>query len=163
MARIKSETKLNVTLFAGVFGSWFTEKDLPATAALFQKEDEDVHAIIEMAKKDWNRPRPPLQDKRIQPPIDLPQNTSYPSGHSTVGELDALILAELAPDLKEAIMARGRQIGDDRIIAGVHFPSDVEAGRTLGHALFAKLMASPAFQADLAQAKAEIAAVRAKH
>jgi acid phosphatase (class A) len=73
-----------------------------------------------------------------------------------------LILAELAPDLKEAILARGLQIGDDRVIAGVHFPSDVDAGHALAHDIFAKLMASPAFQADLAKAKAEVAAARPK-
>jgi acid phosphatase (class A) len=64
--------------------------------------------------------------------------------------------------MKDAILARGRQIGDDRVIGGVHFPSDVEAGRTLAQAIFAKLMASPDFQADLARAKTEIAAARAK-
>ena len=68
--------------------------------------------------------------------------------------------AQLAPDLKAAILARGLQIGDDRVIGGVHFPSDVDAGRTLAHDLFTRLMASPAFQADLAHAKAEVAAAR---
>jgi len=160
VARIKREVHLNVYLFDTVLGPWFTEKNLPLTAALFKNVDAVVHPVIESAKKDWNRPRPFLQDNRVHPPIDLPKNASYPSGHSTVGDIDALILAELAPDLKEAILARGLQIGDDRIIAGVHFPSDVDAGHTLAHDLFTKLMASPAFQADLAKAKAEVAAAR---
>jgi acid phosphatase (class A) len=162
VTRIKQEVHLNVYLFTNVLGAWFTEKNLPATAMLFARVDATEHPIIESAKKDWGRPRPPLQDKRIHPPIDLPKNTSYPSGHSTVGDLDALILAELAPDLKDAIMARGLQIGDDRVIGGVHFPSDVDAGHTLAHALFDKFMASPEFQADLAKAKAEVAAKRTK-
>lgn len=161
VARIKQEVHLNVYLFENVLGSWFTKEKLPITDTLFERVDATEHPVIESAKKDWNRPRPSLQDKRVHPPIDLPKNTSYPSGHSTYGDLDALILAELAPDLKDAIMARGLQIGDDRIIAGVHFPSDVEAGHTLAQNLFAKLMANPAFQADLAQAKAEVAAARA--
>jgi acid phosphatase (class A) len=160
VARIKQEVRLNVYLFENVLGPWFTEKNLPATAALFKKVDAVVHPVVESAKKDWDRPRPFLQDKRIHPPIDLPKNASYPSGHSTVGDLDALILAELAPDLKEAILARGLQIGDDRVIGGVHFPSDVDAGRTLARDLFARLMTGPAFQADLAKAKAEVAAAR---
>jgi acid phosphatase (class A) len=162
VARIKQAVHLNVWLFENVLGSWYTKKNLPVTAAMFMRVDADEHPIIDSAKKFWNRPRPPQQDKRIHPPIDLPPNASYPSGHSTFSTLKALILAELAPDLKDAILARGRQIGDDRVIAGVHFPSDVDAGRTLAQAIFAKLMASPAFQADLAQAKAEIAAARAK-
>jgi len=162
VARIKQEVHLNVYLFANVLGPWFAEKNLPLTAALFGRVDDIEHPVIDSGKKFWNRPRPFLQDKRIHPPIDLPKNASYPSGHSTVGDLDALILAELAPDLKDAILARGLQIGDDRVIGGVHFPSDVDAGRMLAHDLFTRLMANPAFQADLAQAKAEVAAVRGK-
>lgn len=161
VARIKREVHLNVYLFDTVLGPWFTAKNVPLTAALFQRVDATEHPVIDSAKKFWNRPRPFLQDKRVKPPIDLPKNASYPSGHSTVGELDALVLAELVPDLKEAVLARGAQIGEDRIIAGVHFPSDVEAGHTLAQDIFTKLMASPEFQADLAKAKAEIAAQRA--
>jgi len=160
VVRIRQEVHLNVYLFENVLGPWFTEKNLPRTAALFQRVDAVVHPVIVSAKKYWDRPRPFLQDKRVHPPIDLPKNAAYPSGHSTVGDLDALILAELAPDLKEAILARGLQIGDDRVIGGVHFPSDVDAGRTLARDLFAKLMASPAFQADLVQAKTEVASAR---
>jgi len=162
LVRIKREVHLNVYLFDNVLGPWFTAKNLPRTAALFHSVDATEWPIVEAAKKYWSRPRPPMQDKRVHPPIDLPGNASYPSGHSTLSTLDALILVELAPDLKDAILARGRQIGDDRVIAGVHFPSDVEAGRTLAQDLFAKFMASPAFQADLALAKAEVASARAK-
>ena len=160
VARIKREVHLNVYLFDTVFGPWFTKKSVPITAALFDRVDATEHPVIDSGKKFWSRPRPFLQDKRIHPPIDLPKNASYPSGHSTVGDLDALILAQLAPDLKDAIIARGLQIGDDRVIAGVHFPSDVAAGRTLAQALFDKLMATPAFQADLAKAKVELTAAR---
>ena len=163
VTRIKREVHLDVYLFDTVFGPWFTKEKIPVTAALFERVDATEHPVVDSGKKFWNRPRPPLQDNRIHPPIDLPKNSSYPSGHSTVGDLDALILAQLAPDLKDAIMARGQQIGDDRVIAGVHFPSDVAAGRILAQAIFNKLTGTPAFQADLAKAKAEIAAVRSNH
>jgi len=163
VARIKEGAEhLNVWLFENVLGSWFAKKNLPVTAALLERVNATVYPVIESAKKYWSRPRPFQQDSRIHPPIDLPKNASYPSGHSTFGDLNALVLAELAPDLKDAILARGLQIGDDRVIGGVHFPSDVEAGHTLAHDLFARLMTTPAFQADLAAAKAEVAAVRAK-
>ena len=168
VARIKNEQEhLNVYLFAGVLGPWFTEKNVPVTNALFQRVGATVHPIVDLAKNHWGRQRPFQQDKRILPPltqkelVGLSKNPSYPSGHSTAGDLDALILAELAPDLKDAIIARGLQIGDDRVLGGVHFPSDVEAGRKLAHALFDKFMASPDFQADLAKAKVEIATARA--
>ena len=48
------------------------------------------------------------------------------------------------------------------MICGVHYPSDIEAGRTLGSAMVARLHADPAFTADMAAAKRELAAARAK-
>jgi len=162
VTRIKREADhLNVWLFDTVLGSWYAEKNLPLTTKLFQRVGADEHPIIVSAKKYWNRPRPFLQDARVHPPITLPKDASYPSGHSTFGTVTALILAELVPDQKDALLARGQQIGDDRVIGGVHFPSDVAAGRTMGQAIFDKLMATPDFQTDLAKSKAEMAAVRA--
>ena len=160
--RIKLAEHPSMALFQDTLGSWFDLKKLSATATLLKNVDADAHPVVEAAKAHWNRPRPPLQDSRVQASLDLPKNTSYPSGHASFGMLNALILAELVPDLKEQIMARGMQIGDDRVIAGIHFPSDVEAGRTLGKALFAKFMVNPAFQADMTKARAEIMAARAK-
>jgi acid phosphatase (class A) len=163
VARIRVEAShLNVFLFKNVIGPWFEEKELPVTDSLFHNVDASAGSIYEAGKKLWGRPRPFLQDKRIHPPISLPRNFSYPSGHSTESYLNALILSQMVPDLKDQILARGRQIGDDRVLAGVHFPSDVEAGRTLAQDLFSKLMANPAFQSDLARAKAEVASVRGK-
>ena len=46
--------------------------------------------------------------------------------------LFAEVLAEIYPDQRDALLARGRQIGFDRIIGGVHYPSDVVAGAALG-------------------------------
>jgi len=165
--RIQSEAvSPNAYFFASVLGPWFTKEHLPITNALFQRVGATVHPVVDSAKNHWGRLRPFQQDERIHSPLtqrelaSLTKNPSYPSGHSTAGNLDALILAELVPDLKDALLARGKQIGDDRVLGGVHFPSDVEAGHTLAQALFDKFMASPDFQADLAKAKAEIAAAR---
>ena len=163
VARIKRAVKLDVYLFDTVLGDSFKAKNIPVTAALFERVDVTEHPIVSSAKNFWNRPRPPQQDKRVMPAIDLPKNSSYPSGHSTAGYLNALILSELVPDLKKEIMARGEQIGDDRIAGGVHFPSDVAAGRVLAKDIFTKLMANADFQADLAKAKIEMSALRAKN
>jgi len=44
------------------------------------------------------------------------------------------------------------------VLGGVHYPSDVAAGRILGNAIADKMLANPEFQAALAKAKAECAA-----
>ena len=83
---------------------------------------------------------------------------SYPSGHSTRGTLFALLLAELFPDRREAILAKGRDSGWLRVQGGVHYPTDIYAGRVLGQALARKFLSSPAFQRDFAAAQAELQA-----
>lgn len=165
LARIDREARhLNVDLFDTVFGDWFKQKDFPAIDVLFQRVGVTIKPMISQAKDIWNRPRPPLVDPQVKPLVELPKSGAYPSGHSTTGNLYALILAEMAPaDQKEAILARGKEIGDDRILAGVHYPSDVAAGEKFAQAIFAKLMADPAFTADLAKAKKELLAAEQKN
>jgi hypothetical protein len=65
------------------------------------------------------------------------------------------ILAEIFPEKKERLLKRGLQVGEDRVIAGIHFPSDVAAGQKLGDAIADKLLADPQFNEALKQAKAE--------
>ena len=103
------------------------------------------------------RKRPHQLDERLS--LGAPESSyGYPSGHSTRGTVYALLLAELFPDRKEAILVVGRNIGWDRVLIGKHFPTDIYAGRVLGQAIFRKLQASPFFQHDLAEAKAEVEA-----
>jgi len=161
IARVGSEVDLKPEAFATVIGPWFDTAKLPLTAALLKKAAGDSKIAEDLVKTYYNRPRPPLVDPRIQPCVELPKNSpSYPSGHALRGVLWSVILSELAPDLRKPLLARGIQIGDDRIIAGVHFPSDVKAGRKLGHHIAKVLLTTPAFQKDLALAKVEFTNVR---
>jgi acid phosphatase (class A) len=160
VARARSEETLSPAAFANVLGSWFTPARLPLTFALLQDAGSDAESISAAAKELWHRPRPPLQDAGIHPALTLPASPSYPSGHAMRGALWAVILAKLAPDLQDRILARGAQIGEDRVIGGVHFPTDRDAGQKLGSTLAARLLANPAFQRDLALAEAEFSGAR---
>ncbi|KEQ53783.1 phosphatase PAP2 family protein [Sphingobium chlorophenolicum] len=79
----------------------------------------------------------------------LNANESYPSGHAANGYTAALLLGAAMPDRGPALIARGVRYGDNRIICGVHHPIDVERGRAIARAYFAKVEAVPTFQADL--------------
>jgi acid phosphatase (class A) len=68
-----------------------------------------------------------------------------------------LLLAELFPDRKDAILEEGRNIGWHRVEIGRHYPTDIYAGRTLAQAIVRELKANPAFQTDLAKVKDELA------
>ena len=160
IARCASEVDLKLEAFAPIFGPWFDAKNLPITAALLKKATNDAKFAFNAAKDSYARPRPPLIDNRIQPCIELPKSAAYPSGHTTIGVSWSLILAELAPDLRKELLARGNEIGKDREIAGVHYPTDVKAGRKLGHELVKRFLKNPEFQSDLAKAKLELTEAR---
>jgi acid phosphatase (class A) len=82
--------------------------------------------------------------------------SSYPSGHAAVGVMLAIVLGEMIPEQRAPLLVFGREYGNARVISGVHFPSDVEAGRILG-ALLAELMQQDArFQNDLCSARSEL-------
>jgi acid phosphatase (class A) len=146
-----------VFLFAAVFGDGFNAEKLPATAAFFQRvgNDEGVHANV--AKDFWKRPRPFVIDDTIHP-CGPGKSFSYPSGHATRGYLLGVVLAAAVPEKRDAILERSADYGRSRLICGVHFRSDVDAGRMVGTSLAAIMLSQPAFRQELDGVRAELKA-----
>ncbi|WP_407521717.1 acid phosphatase [Methylobacterium oryzisoli] len=146
--------------FSCALGTRLTPARVPALLALLERTRLDVIAAVDAPKGLYRRPRPHLGNDL---PICVPRSErlaaswSYPSGHATEGWTYALILAAAAPAQATAVLQRGRLYGESRMVCGVHWRSDVEAGRTNGAALFAGLLGSDAFRADLEKARAELA------
>jgi acid phosphatase (class A) len=159
VARARREEDLTIFAFADVLGPQFAAERCPKTAKLFEQVKLDSRVFSGRAKSQWKRLRPYQSDARVrhgalQPETDF----SHPSGHSTRGVLMAELLAEVFPDHRQALLDRGRQIGWDRVILGMHYPSDVFAGQTLGNALTPQFLASPKFRTDFAAAAKEMRA-----
>ncbi|MDB5422848.1 MAG: phosphatase family protein, partial [Phenylobacterium sp.] len=85
---------------------------------------------------------------------------SYPSGHATMAYAAAAVLAQLAPGAAQAVLAKAADYAESRLVCGVHYRADVDAGQVLGNVLVARLMTKPAFNAELEAARAELAAAR---
>jgi acid phosphatase (class A) len=159
LARATKDSSLSIFLFGPAIGPFFQAGKLPKTEALFQKVRKDISVAINTPKDHWKRRRPYQMDDQLS--LGKPEPSyGYPSGHSTRGTVQALLLAELFPERKEAILAIGRNIGWDRVLIGKHFPTDIYAARVLGRAIVRELLANPDFQHDLAEAKAEVQAVQ---
>jgi acid phosphatase (class A) len=109
----------------------------------------DTEKIDALEKVIWRRPRPPIDHPEIRACVPLPQSSGYPSGHSTEAHVLALVLTSLDPSRAGDFEARAEQIGQDRVIAGVHYPTDVEAGKALARIVFRELEKSPEFAAEL--------------
>ncbi len=144
-----------------VFGDSFTEARLPRTAAVFNDVLQGLSPPIGAAKTAYDRRRPFIADPNViqcdAPDDALARSGSFPSGHGAGGWAWALVMAELVPSRADAILQRGRDYGDSRVICGYHFPSDIEAGRTLAAGVIARLHADPAFRRDLDAARRELA------
>ncbi len=152
--------------FSCAIGTAVTEADTPRLYMLLRRSLSDIGLSTYPTKTKYMRPRPFTVNNKpmCTPAFDagLRKDGSYPSGHSAVGWGWALIVAEAVPDRIDAVLARGRAFSDSRRVCNVHWQSDVDEGRTMGAAVFAKLHDSAEFRADVATAKAEVAAARAK-
>jgi acid phosphatase (class A) len=148
--------KAGVFGFADVLGSNFDAEHVPAVAALLTKVRGDAAVAFSAGKQVWNRSRPYLITTDIHPMGDRPEDSSYPSGASTAGYLTAIVLANMVPERGPELFARGREFGDDRVVLGVHFPTDVEAGRLAATALATVLMQDPVFLKEFREARLEL-------
>ena len=72
--------------------------------------------------------------------------SSYPSTKAMLGWGLSLLLAEVAPEHNEALLKRGYDYGQSRVIAGYNYPSDVMAGRIQACAVIAHLHSKPEFK-----------------
>ena len=154
-----SERKFNVFNFTPAVGDFFQSDNLPKTTAFFHRVQTDAESVVDNAKDFYKRPRPYVIDPSLAAG-KLETSYSYPSGHSTETMTLGLVLAEVFPDKRDAIVAHARLMGWHRIEIARHYATDIYAGRVLAQAIFREMKANPDFQRDLAEVKAEIAAAQ---
>ena len=149
-------------------GVALTPQDAPRLLAVVQRALADTTAQTLKAKDVFARQRPFVIDRGpiCQPAAALfdkaqgHMSYDYPSGHTTLGWTWALILAAIAPDRAQQILQRGRAYGDSRFVCGAHNESAVEAGLLSASATMTLVATKPAYQADLAAARAELDGLR---
>jgi membrane-associated phospholipid phosphatase len=91
-----------------------------------------------------NRPRPSQLCPALLPAIPMPGHASWPSGHATQAQLKALCMEHVLRGILPAtpptddlgavssnLRALALRVARNREIAGLHYPTDSVAGRTL--------------------------------
>lgn len=151
--------------FACALGVQVSEQVTPNAYMLLRRTLADAGLSTYKAKDTYKRTRPfVVFDAPSCTPAEeatLRKDGSYPSGHAALGWAWALVLSELMPDRTDALQQRGYAFGQSRVVCGVHWQSDVEAGRVVGAAAVARLHADPVFEAQMRAAEGEIRAARA--
>ena len=155
LRRAESEVKFHLGIFSEVTGKDLESGPYPLTRALAEDLQRALGQVVATLKTQYARPRPFEANSQIRPAIALAVGFSYPSGHASWGMAQASLLEALEPQRREAIVDRGMQVGYDRVLGGVHYPSDVEAGQRLGAAFAQYWLALPAHRKHLEQARSE--------
>lgn len=155
-AQAQADVVENVWRFADVMGPKFKTEGLPAFSAFFDRVVATEGEVVDPAKDTWKRPRPHQYSPLVKPAVKLSNSGAYPSGHTTVGTLMGVILSNMVPEKRSEIMARAWAYGENRLVGGIHFRADIEAGRIAGTVIAARIMEQQDFQTEFAVAKAEL-------
>jgi acid phosphatase (class A) len=159
IAHAKSDdAEEDIFIFKNVLGKKFNRDALPLTAVFSDHVHKDEGVILNPAKMFFHRPRPYHFDATIKPVCKTNPDTTdyaYPSGHSTTGYLEALVLTMMVPEKRDAIFARADDYAHNRLVCGVHYPSDVVAGKSVAYAMIGIMMNTPRFKKEFEAAKAE--------
>lgn len=132
---------------------------LPALRTLTNHVEADIGPYVRAAKQKFRRLRPYKIEPRLKPCIgDVQGDLSYPSGHATYGYVMEGVLAQLVPERRLSLEKRADQYARQRMVCGVHFRSDLEAGRTGANYLVAHLNESADFRRQAHAAAAELRA-----
>ena len=152
--------------FSCALGASIDAQSTPATYRLLRRTLIDGAFSTRAAKELHQRTRPFVENGKPtctpEDEAELRGNGSYPSGHTAIGWLWALVLAQAVPERTDALLARGRSYGESRLVCNVHWQSDILQGRFMASGTFARLQSDPVYQADMVAAKVELAAARAQ-
>lgn len=118
-------------------------------ASVFGRVRVDTASVVYLLKKKYQRPRPYERDLNFLPCVEREGSYAYPSGHSAVARVFALMLSELVPARAGQFMAYADQAALNRVIGGVHHPTDTVAGKLVGDAAFAALKKVKSFRSDM--------------
>jgi acid phosphatase (class A) len=159
-ARAKSDDETeNATIFEGAIGNGFTLAKFPATAKLMADVRNEEKAAAGEAKNFFLRNRPWIVEPSLQTCSRLdPPQSSFPSGHATMGYSMAVVLAALVPEKAQAILARASDYAENRLVCSMHYRRDIVAGEVLGSAVGVALLHNAQFRIEFDAAEQELKA-----
>lgn len=118
----------------------------PRLAELLELLWSVTTAVVMALKNRVAEFRPVQRSAQVQPLITTPGHGSLPSGHATMATVTAAVLSTLLygadAERRMQLELLARRIAFNRVVAGVHFPMDSEAGHVLGTQLAAAFVAA---------------------
>ncbi len=144
-----------------VLGPGFDAGRLPRTTALLVAVHDDMRAVNRAANAvhGWHE-RPVVRDPTLRPslPAGAPPTPAWPSARTAGTRVWAGVLCDLMPAQCPRLQDAAARSGWLRAVGGVHYPTDITAGRIVADAFLGHLRAVPAYAAALGPAREELAA-----
>ena len=141
------------------FGMKISAKETPAIYKVLTRGVTTIEIIRFRPKAHYFRIRPfaYFHEPSIFPQDDewLATEGSYPSGHTIRAWACALLMAQINPSCAEAVFARAWLSGENRVVSGCHWQSDVDASRPVAGIGYSRLQTSCEFRRDMARARRE--------
>ena len=146
-------------IYSEPFGLKISKENTPEIYELLDRLLATTRMCNQKSKARLMRTRPFMQFHEPTPvPEDeerLSTNSSYPSGHTSMGWAIALVLSEINPARQDEILKRGFEYGESRVIVGFHYQSDVDAARVITSALVNAMHTKEDFVSQMQKAKEE--------
>jgi acid phosphatase (class A) len=139
-----------------VLGKDFGAADYPAAYALFDAVRADMTRVVDVVKaKGPQRSRPHMDDPRVRPSLSVEGHgsNSWPSGRAAATRVWAGVLADIFPNGTRDLAFAAERSAALRLIGGVHYPSDLVAGKRLADQFLLLLRANPDYRRQLAMAR----------
>lgn len=135
--------------------NWADQKSELGSMVTLVETLRNSSASTTPAKNYYQYPRPWRWSTEVNVlPTLVPEKSSnpntdggFPSGHTNAATIAALALAYAAPERYQQLLTRASELGNDRIIAGMHSPLDVMGGRVMATAISAAALNDPNNQA----------------
>lgn len=149
LAAARADRKKDIRQFYGALGiDPVNDASLGPLRDFMDRVESDVSIYVRAAKLRFARSRPYVIEPRLKPCTgDVADNQSYPSGHSSYGYVAALVLADMVPERRQALLARADEFAHQRMVCGVHFASDIAAGRVAAEWLLPEFAKSDGYRA----------------
>jgi membrane-associated phospholipid phosphatase len=140
----------------GAIGCWLNILGIdpvrhPATNLLLRIGRRIGEHVVMCLKDHFKSPRPPQLSLAIYPLVNPPATPSFPAGHAVQSYLISYLLAyslknlpqhqlpDAPEDAKGLLFDLAARVADNRVVAGIHYPVDIDAGRAVAIACFNKL------------------------
>jgi acid phosphatase/acid phosphatase (class A) len=127
--------------YARVYTSEFGEAAGDRLREVLERVKADTMHETEAIKNQADVPRPFVEYPDLVTEGHRPESLSYPSGHSARAEGASVVLQAFWPEKAQQFQLVSDWAGDSRTYQGVHWPSDVRAGRDIGRQVAERVLA----------------------